>query len=57
MKTSTFPMDNENEAIALVSYFKDCGITATHKGSVVKASGDTAMLAYLFNKFVTIALI
>jgi hypothetical protein len=57
MKTSTFPMNNENEAIALVKFFTDCGLTASRKGNVVKASGDATLLSHLFNKFVTIALI
>ena len=57
MKTSTFPMNNENEAIALVKFFTDCGLTASRKGNVVKASGDASLLSHLFNKFVTIALI
>jgi len=50
-------MNNEEEAIALVKYFSDCGITASRKGKLVKASGDTDLLAYLFGKFVTIVLI
>ena len=57
MKQSTFTLDNENEAIALVAFFGDCGITASRKGNVVKAGGDTNLLGYLYEKFVTIALI
>ena len=57
MKTSTFPMNTESEATALVSFFGECGITANRKGNVVKANGETKLLAYLFDKFVTIALI
>ena len=55
--SNTFKMNNENEAIALVNYFSACGISASRKGAVVKASGETSMLAYLYEKFVTIALI
>lgn len=57
MKQSTFTLDNENEAIALVAFFGDCGITASRKGNVVKAGGDANLLGYLYEKFVTIALI
>lgn len=57
MKASTFTMNNENEAIILVSFFGECGVSATHKGNVVKATGDSALLGYLYNKFLTIALI
>lgn len=57
MATSTFKMDNENEAIVLVDFFKNCDIYATHKGAVVKATGDSNIIAYLYDKFVTIALI
>ena len=57
MKASTFTMNNENEAIILVSFFGECGVSATHKGNVVKATGDSTLLGYLYEKFVTIALI
>jgi hypothetical protein len=57
MKPSTFTMNNENEAIILVSFFGECGVSATHKGNVVKATGDSTLLGYLYEKFVTIALI
>lgn len=57
MKQNSFILDNESEAIALVSYFGACGISANRKGNVVKASGDEKLLAYLYEKFVTIALI
>ena len=57
MKASIFTMNNENEAIVLVRFFCECGISANHKGNVVKATGDTNLLAYLYEKFVTIALI
>jgi hypothetical protein len=57
MKASTFTMNNETEAKALTGFFGECGITASHKGNVVKASGDDKLLAYLYEKFVTIALI
>ena len=57
MKTNTFTMSNENEATALVSFFGECGVSANRKGNVVKAGGDENLLAYLYDKFVTIALI
>lgn len=57
MKHSTFTMDNENEATALVSFFGECGVSASRKGNVVKAGGEPNLLSYLFDKFVTIALI
>ena len=57
MATSKYTMDNENEATALVSYFTNCGITASRKGVVVKANGEPKLLSYLYDKFVTIALI
>ena len=57
MKASTFTLNSESEAIALVSFFSECGITASRKGAVVKASGDPSLLSYLFGKFVTIALV
>ena len=50
-------MNNESEATALVNFFAECGITASRKGKAVKASGDANLLAYLYEKFVTIALI
>ena len=55
--SNTFKMENENEATALVTYFSTCGVSATRKGAVVKANGDSNLLAYLYEKFVTIALI
>ena len=57
MKQNSFILDNESEAIALVRFFGECGISANRKGNVVKATGDTNLLAYLYEKFVTIALI
>lgn len=57
METNTFTMQNENEAIVLVNFFGECGVSAKHKGNVVKANGDSALLGYLYDKFVTIALI
>ena len=50
-------MNNENEAIILVRFFDECGISANRKGNVVKANGDSTLLGYLYNKFLTIALI
>lgn len=57
METNTFTMQNENEAIVLVNFFGECGVNAKRKGNVVKANGDAALLGYLYDKFVTIALI
>ena len=57
MPTSTFKMDNETDATALCTYFGNCGFPANRKGVVVKVKGDTKTLTYLFNKFITIALI
>lgn len=50
-------MNNENEATALVTFFNECGISASRKGLVVKALGEPKLVGYLFDKFVTIALI
>lgn len=57
MKTTTFTMANETEATALVKYFGDCGISANRKGNSVKASGEPDIVSYLYEKFLTIALI
>lgn len=57
MKASTFPMSNENEAAVLVSYFNDCGFSASRKGLVVKVIGEPALLGHLFNIFLTTALL
>ena len=57
MKSSIFTTNSESEATALVNFFAECGITASRKGKAVKASGDANLLAYLYEKFVTIALI
>lgn len=50
-------MLNENEAMALVHFFLDCGVSASRKGNIVKANGDANLLTYLYEKFLTIALI
>ena len=50
-------MNNENEAQALVSFFGECSVPASRKGNVVKVSGDEKLLAYLYEKFVMIALL
>lgn len=55
--TNTYKMNNESEATALATYFSTCGVKATAKGLVVKANGDNALLSYLFNKFLTIAIL
>ena len=57
MKTTTFTMANETEATALVKFFGDCGISANRKGNSVKASGEPDIVSYLYEKFLTIALI
>lgn len=57
MKTSTFNTLNENEATALVSFFTDCGISASRKGLVVKAVGEPSVIGYLYEKFVINALV
>jgi hypothetical protein len=57
MRTSTFNAGNENEAIALVTFFNDCGITASRKGLVVKATGEPSLVGHLFNIFVIKALV
>lgn len=57
MKTSTFTTGNETEAIALVTFFSDCGISASRKGLVVKANGEPNLVAHLFDIFIINALV
>lgn len=57
MSTISFTMGNEREATALVSYFADCGVSASRKGLVVKANGEPKLLSYLFDTFIKIALV
>lgn len=57
MKTNTFTSNNENEAIALVAFFNECGISATRKGLVVKAVGEPKLVVHLFDIFIVNALI
>jgi len=57
MKTNTFPMANENEAIALVIFFNECGISASRKGMVVKATGEPKLVGHLFDIFIINALV
>jgi len=57
MKTNTFPMANENEAIALVTFFNECGISASRKGMVVKATGEPKLVGHLFDIFIINALV
>ena len=57
MKTSTFNTGNETEAIALVAFFNECGISASRKGVVVKATGEPSLIGHLFNVFVFNALV
>ena len=56
-KMNTFHCENDNEAIALVAFFNDCGYSTTRKGNDIKVKGDSTLLSYLYGKFVTIALI
>ena len=57
MKTSTFNTSNETEAIALVTFFNECGISASRKGVVVKAVGEPKLVGHLFDIFVINALV
>ena len=57
MKASTFPMNNENEATALVTFFNECGISASRKGLVVKAVGEPKLVGHLFDIFIINALV
>jgi hypothetical protein len=50
-------MANENEVNALVSFFKDCGYAPTHKGLIVKVSGEPTAINHLFDIFIMTALI
>lgn len=57
MAASTFTTSSENEAIALVTFFSDCGISASRKGLVVKATGELNLVAHLFDIFITNVLV
>jgi hypothetical protein len=57
MKTSTFNTSNETEATALVTFFNECGISASRKGVVVKAVGEPKLVGHLFDIFVINALV
>ncbi len=57
MAASTFTTSSENEAIALVTFFSDCGISASRKGLVVKATGEPNLVAHLFDIFITNVLV
>lgn len=57
MKTSTFNTGNETEAIALVTFFSECGISASRKGVVVKATGEPNLISHLFDIFIINALV
>ena len=57
MKTNTFPMNTENEATALVTFFNECGISASRKGLVVKAIGEPKLVGHLFDLFIINALV
>lgn len=57
MKTSTFNTSNETEAVALVTFFNECGISASRKGVVVKAVGEPKLVGHLFDIFVINALV
>ena len=54
---NTYNTLTESEAIALTTYFGDCGFPATRKGLVVKVKGDSNIINHLYEKFVTIAVI
>ena len=57
MNTNTFNAGNETEAIALVQFFNDCGISASRKGLVVKAVGEPKLVGHLFDIFIISALV
>lgn len=57
MNTNTFNVGNETEAIALVQFFNDCGISASRKGLVVKAVGEPKLVGHLFDIFIISALV
>lgn len=57
MKTSTYKTGNEAEATALTTFFKDCGVQASCKGLVVKATGEPERIDHLFNIFVINAML
>lgn len=57
MKANTFPTNNENEAIALVTFFNECGISASRKGLEVKAVGEPKLVGHLFDIFIINALV
>ena len=57
MKTSTYKTGNETEATALATFFKDCGVQASSKGLVVKATGEPALIDHLFQIFIINAMI
>lgn len=57
MAASTFTTGSENEAIALVTFFSDCGISASRKGLVVKATGEPNLVGHLFDIFIINALV
>ena len=57
MKTNTFNAGNENEAVALVTFFSECGISASRKGLVVKVVGEPKLVGHLFDIFIINALV
>lgn len=57
MKTNTFQTPDEKEAIALVSFFNECGFPASRKGLTVKVEGDPSIVGHLFNIFIINALV
>lgn len=57
MKTSTYKTGNETEATALTTFFKDCGVQASCKGLVVKATGEPELIDHLFQIFIINAMI
>ena len=57
MDNSVFTSATENEAIALVNYFADCGFSANRKGKVVKVKGASAVVEHLYEVFVQLAVL
>lgn len=55
--TNTFVANNENEAEALVEFFKNCGVSASRKGLSVKAIGEPKYVEHLFNIYIINALV
>ena len=50
-------MSNENEAIALATFFGECGVNTTIKGNVVKANGEPSLVQHLYDIFIVNVLV